>query len=325
MRKIFRVAITSGDVEGIGPEITAKALCKVRPQENVQFYLWRSSQFGKKYLKIIDRYFKRVTVSHWPEALKVRSDHYKTLIDINSVLPPALWVEKVGRIGLCQGIDALVTAPLSKVGIQNCGLKDAGHTGILKRVTKVPNVYMVFLGKKFNVVLLTGHISIKKAYEQITPSLLENCITLSQGLKNILPASQRLKPLGVVGCNPHSGEEGFIDSKEVEVYKPVIKNSNDKGVLIRGPLVPDVCFKKVHWKKYSFYIAAYHDQGLIPFKMAHKWDSGIQVSLGLPFIRTSVSHGTAVDIFGKNCADEGSMRKALEVALGLLQKKITKW
>lgn len=325
MKKVFRVVITSGDIDGIGPEVTAKALSKIRPQRGVQFYLWRSSHFPKRYLSRIDRNFSRITVNNWPSALKTQGDYYKNLIDIESPLPPAKWVELMGKAGLSGSIDALVTAPLSKTGIIESGLKDSGHNGILQRVTGSPNVYMCFLGKEFNVVLLTGHVSIKKAYEQINTELLETCIQLTNKTRSALPIKQKNKPIALVGCSPHAGEEGVIDSKELEVYSPLVKKLSKKPVQLIGPLVPDVCFQKRFWKNYSFYIASYHDQGLIPFKMVHGANSGIQVSLGLPFVRTSVDHGTAKDIFGKNRADESSMKKAIEAAIGILNNKPLKW
>ena len=98
-----------------------------------------------------------------------------------------------------------------------------------------------------------------------------------------------------------------------------------RKVQLTEPLVPDVCFQEKYWNQYSYYVASYHDQGLIPFKMAHGPISGVQVSLGLPFVRTSVDHGTAKDIFGKNKANEASMKKAIEVAMNLVQKKSVKW
>lgn len=325
MKNYYRVAITTGDIDGIGPEVTAKALYKLKPQKGVQLYLWRSQKFQKKYLRMIDRHFRRVTVKSWAEALKQDTDFYRTLIDIESVLPPAKWVEQSAKASVAGGLDALVTAPLSKTGIIRAGMKDLGHTEILKRVTKAPDVFMTFLGKKFNVVLLTGHTSIRKAYDRINEERLESCLNLTHKAKGFLQAPKKAKPIALVGCNPHAGEEGVIDSKELDIYKPVITKMRKRKIQLSEPLVPDVCFQEKNWTQYSYYVASYHDQGLIPFKMAHGPISGVQVSLGLPFVRTSVDHGTAKDIFGKNKANEASMKKAIEVAMNLVQKKSIKW
>ncbi|MCB0377598.1 MAG: 4-hydroxythreonine-4-phosphate dehydrogenase PdxA [Bdellovibrionales bacterium] len=325
MKKLFRVALTSGDVDGIGPEVTAKALAKVKSQKGIQFYLWRSPHFPRKYLHLIDKHFRRLEVKSWHEALQQPTDFHKTLIDINSPLPPARWVEAMAKAGQMGSLDALVTAPLSKLGIIQAGMKDSGHTGILKRISKVPEIYMSFLGKHFNVVLLTGHTSIRKAYNQISAERLEHCMKLSKELRDWLPAAVRHQPIGVVGCNPHAGEGGVIDSKELDVFGPVLRKLNRGKKAFVGPLVPDVCFQDIFWKKYSVYVASYHDQGLIPFKMVHGAKSGIQISLGLPFVRTSVDHGTAKDIAGKDKADESSMKRAIEIAVDRLKEKPIKW
>lgn len=324
MTKKNRVAITTGDIDGIGSEITAKALYKIRPQNNTQFYLWRSSQMPQTELRLIDRQFKRITVHDWPSALRETPDDRRIIIDIESHLSPAKWVEIMAFAGHTRSIDALVTAPLSKTEILSSGLRDKGHTGILKRVTRTKNLYMSFLGKEFNVTLLTGHISIKKAYDAINENLLSNCITKVDQARQWLPTKIRHKPIALVGCNPHAGELGVIDSKEQNVYLPIIKKLS-RIISLSQPLVPDVCFQKKFWKHYSMYIASYHDQGLIPFKMVHGANSGIQICLGLPFIRTSVDHGTAKDIFGKNKADSGSMENALKAAIKLTKNKPITW
>lgn len=325
MKNFHRLAITTGDKDGIGSEVTAKALAKVRPQRGLQMYLWRSPSMPKKELRQIDRYFKRVTVKTWPEALKVPVADYKQIIDIESHLPPARWVETMAHAGHSKTIDALVTAPLSKTEIINCGMKDNGHTGILKRVTKTKNVFMCFLGKQMSVTLLTGHSSPKKAYDSINQELLEQCIGLTNKVVKLLPSKLQEKPIGLVGCNPHAGEDGVIDNKEMLVYKPAIKKMRQKRVKVSEPLIPDVCFQEKERKKFNFYVASFHDQGLIPFKMLHGTQSGVQYSLGLPFIRTSVDHGTAKDIFGKNKANSGSMEQAIQVAIRLLKNKPIVW
>ncbi len=326
MKKLKRIAITTGDSDGIGTEITSKALARVKPTRGVQFYMWRGSSMHRRELKLIDRYFKRITVRSWPEALRAHTvDYYKTIVDIESPLPPCRWVETMAHAGQSGAIDGLVTAPLSKTSIKRAGMRDNGHTGILKRVTKSKEVFMCFLGKDFNVTLLTGHTSIKKAYNQITPELLERCTLLTRDMVHRLPTKKQSKPIGLVACNPHAGEDGLIDLKENEVYRPFIKKMRRRKINLSDPLIPDVCFQSRERKKYSFYIASYHDQGLIPFKMVHGPESGVQYSLGLPFIRTSVDHGTAKDIFGKNKANSGSMEKAIAIAIKLVNNKPIVW
>jgi 4-hydroxy-L-threonine phosphate dehydrogenase PdxA len=325
MTQPLRIVLTTGDINGIGFEVTAKALAQIKPKRNVQFYIWRSPKSSPKYLRLIDKNFKRMTVTDWPTALNCSTDYYRTIIDINSPLSPAVWVEQMAFAGISKKLDALVTAPLSKTEIISSGMKDRGHTDILKRVSGQNQIFMCFLGKVFNTVLLTGHCSIKKAYEQINSDLIVSCGQLVKDLEAFLPKNQKSKPIALVGCNPHAGEEGVIDDKELNEYKPAIKVLRQQKINVTDPLVPDVCFQKRYWNQYSSYISSYHDQGLIPFKMVHGANSGIQLSLGLPFLRTSVCHGTAKDIFEKNKANSKSMEMAIKIAIKMLTQKPIVW
>ncbi|MES2962733.1 MAG: 4-hydroxythreonine-4-phosphate dehydrogenase PdxA, partial [Bdellovibrionota bacterium] len=117
--------------------------------------------------------------------------------------------------------------------------------------------------------------------------------------------------------NPHAGEEGLIGESELDVHAKALAFAAEKKIAVEGPLVPDAAFFEKNWKRYSVFVANYHDQGLIPFKMIHGQESGIHVTMGLPFVRTSVDHGTAKDIFGKDKADPRSMYQALEWAIRL--------
>lgn len=321
MKKLHRIVITTGDIDGIGMEIASKALSKIKPKKGIRFYLWRSPKAREKHLKNLDRFFSRHTFNNWNSALKFQGDCYKNLIDIESPASPTKWVEFSAKSALKHSVDALVTGPLSKTEMIQSGFKDMGHTGLLKRITGVKNLFMAFVGKKFNTVLLTDHLSVKKAYDKIDGNLLEECIELTHHFKKNLGISQRRKPLGIVALNPHAGEKGVIDKKEENIFKPLLKKMRKRKILLSSILVPDVCFQKKFWKNYSFYITNYHDQGLIPFKMAHSHHPGAQISLGLPFLRTSVDHGTAKDIFNKNMADSRSMEYAIKIAIKILRKQ----
>ena len=317
MKKPLRIAITTGDVDGIGTEVTAKALAKTKPQSGVCFYLWRSPRMPSRELALIDRHFKRVTVTSWPEALKVTPDSHRQLVDISSNLPPALWVETTAQACMFDHIDAMVTAPLSKTAIILSGLKDLGHTGILKRVSKTKELFMGFVGDKFNVVLATGHVSLADVPSTLTAARLGKAIQAANQMRSLLEKKVAARPLALLGLNPHSGEEGLIGAEEQSVHAKALDAALEAEILVEGPLVPDAAFFRENWGRYSVYIANYHDQGLIPFKMIHGQESGIHITMGLPFVRTSVDHGTAKDIFGKNKADPSSMRLAIDWALRL--------
>lgn len=321
MRRPIRIAITTGDADGIGTEIAAKALAKLGPQPNVNFYLWRSPRCPAAHLRKIDREFKRITVSSWPEALKVQPDSNKELIDINSNLAPAIWVETAAQASDFGHLDGMATAPISKTSIQAAGFKDIGHTDILKRVSKTEDVFMAFIGDKFNVLLASGHLALEKAAGVVTSKLLEKAINSALELRELLPKKVSTKPIALLGLNPHAGETGLIGSEESKVHIPLVKKLNEQKLPVEGPLVPDAAFLPDNWKTYSVFVANYHDQGLIPFKMIHGQETGVHISMGLPFIRTSVDHGTAKNIFGKDKADPSSMRLAIEWAVRLAKKK----
>ncbi len=316
-RKILRIAITTGDTDGIGTEITAKALSKIGPASNVFFYLWRSPKCPRSHLSMIDRKFKRLTVSSWPEALSAPANSSKQIIDICSNLPPPVWVETSAQSSYFGHIDGMVTAPLSKTAIAAAGMKDIGHTDILARVCKEKNLYQAFVGDKFHVLLLSAHIPIEDILKEITPENLSRAISAAEQLRKWLPKKTQRRPLALLGLNPHAGEDGLIGSQEKSVHIPLVKKLSSSGTNIVGPLVPDAAFFKENWDKYSVFIANYHDQGLIPFKMIHGQDSGLHITMGLPFVRTSVDHGTAKNIFGRNKANPASMRLALEWAIQL--------
>lgn len=314
----IKIALTTGDVDGIGFEVTAKALDHLGPQRNIQFILWRAqdslSSPNKKYLDLIDKKWNRVTVQSLDEALAINSS---SLIDIASNLSPAHWVEESAKACLSGAVSGIVTAPLSKVTIQRAGFKDLGHTDILKRISKAKDVHMGFVGEKFNVVLATGHIPISKISETLDFKVLTNALHNVDKLRRHLPMSVQKKPIGVLGLNPHAGEDGLIGKEEIHIFKKLKSQCKKLKIPIEGPLVPDAAFFPSNWNRYSVFLALYHDQGLIPFKMIHGQDSGVHISLGIPFVRTSVDHGTAKDIFGKNKANPNSMIDAVRWALKL--------
>lgn len=315
MKRLVKIAITSGDADGIGFEVVSKALSRIGARANVQFYLWRSPGASKKDLRRIDSKFRRITVASWPEALKASAAGNKDLVDIASNLSPAHWVEASAQAAKLGHIDGIATAPLSKTSIIQAGMTDIGHTDILKRVARANDCFMCFIGEKFSVVLATGHISIDRISSSLTVDTLDSAIRAAISLREILPSKNR-RAIGVLGLNPHSGEGGVISNRENEVHVPVIKRFQDKKFEIQGPLVPDAAFSEESWKRYSIFVASYHDQGLIPYKLVHK-RQGVHVTMGLPFVRTSVDHGTAKDIFGKNKADYHSMLGALNWAIEL--------
>lgn len=258
-----------------------------------------------------------MTVRSWAEALNKIPSSPKELVDINGNHNPAKWVEEAGAACFFKHLDGMATAPLSKPSVFAGGMTDLGHTDILKRVSNTKDAYMTFLGKEFNVMLLTGHVSIKDVSAKMTSRNIIEGVNSASSFVKLLSLK---KPLALLGLNPHSGDSGLLGTEETEVLAPALETLRKDKVLIEGPLVPDSAFTPDRWPRYSLYLALYHDQGLIPFKTVHG-QNGVHITWGLPFVRTSVDHGTAFDIAGKDKADATSMRLAIEWAIKLCSIK----
>jgi 4-hydroxythreonine-4-phosphate dehydrogenase len=301
-----RLLITTGDPDGIGSEVTAKALADLGPQVGYQFVIYRSPHIPQAHLRLLDKKFRRHTLTEgdiWPNEF-----HNHVLIDIVSDSPPARWVEAAAVACKAGRAHGMVTAPLSKTGIAAAGLRDRGHTEILQRICRVKDVYMAFWGRHFKVVLLTDHRPLMAVGKSLTPRRIRVGVQMAKNLRGL--AKSRL-PIGLVGLNPHAGENGLL-GKEEKKFRSVLRSTD-----VVGPLVPDTAFLPDQWKKFSVYVCPYHDQGLIPFKLVHGFDEGVHLTLGLPFVRTSVDHGTAKELFGQDKAKYGSMREAIELAMSL--------
>jgi 4-hydroxythreonine-4-phosphate dehydrogenase len=308
-----RLAITTGDNDGIGFEISAKALHQLGPQKGVQFYLFRSQKSEVRYLNLIDKKFKRISVFSLEEALQIDVSSSKIIFDICTDDTAPKNVEVAARACTKKHLDGLITAPLSKTLIQACGYKAKGHTEILQKISNVKTVHMVFIGRYFNVLLATGHLSLDRVSRALNKKTLSTALTHAELLRKYLAPSKRKRPIALLGLNPHAGEAGVLGGQEKRLFSQVLPLFPN----VEGPLVPDAAFLQKNWARYCLYVCCYHDQGLIPFKLVHGTKSGYHLTFGLPFIRTSVDHGTAKDIFGKNKADFSSMKEAIQACIQL--------
>lgn len=313
-----RILITTGDADGVGFEVSAKALNKIGPKSGFQFVYYRNLLCEKKYVSLIKKKFKIKKFANLDDALKETPDS-KTILEIETSLNPALCFEDGVKAAQLKKFSAIVTAPLSKELIHEAGLSDRGHTDIMRRVLNLDkNIYMAFIGKLFSLILVSDHISIRDVPTRITKDLLLDIFSSADVFLKNLKLPKNKQRIGVLGLNPHAGEIKNLGHEDKEIIAPAIASAQKNKFPVFGPLVPDVAFQDTHYQKYGLFIAMYHDQGLIPFKMLHKKHHGVQVSLNTPFIRTSVDHGTAKDIFGKNKADAGSMINAIQTALKLV-------
>lgn len=320
----YPVALTTGDPDGIGFEVTAKSLAQMGPQKNTVFFLFRDHHQEKKQKRLfalIDQRFSRLSFKsvHQAIAFYIILEQTKSLnkffiFDLALTSSAADWVfEAVRFTHQTQFFSSLVTGPLSKTLIQKSGYKQIGHTGIFRSFFPKAHLFMGFLGPQFNVVLATDHISLNKVEKNLTRKNLSAAALACRQLMTLINSK---KNVALLGLNPHAGESGLLGSFEKKNLFPLIK----KFQFLSQPLPPDAAFFKQNHKKYSCFLALYHDQGLIPFKMIHGQKAGVHITLGLPFVRTSVDHGTAKDLYNKNKAEYQSMLQAIKLNLKLSQK-----
>ena len=298
-----RIGITAGNPDGIGRIVVERSLQKLGPQKNFQFIVWTDKK--AKALKITK--FKVRVFKNSKEAL-ASPFCFREILEIKSSNLAGDWVEEAGLLCLKNKLSALVTGPISKHLMKKSKQGALSHTDLLKKLSKTKDVFMSFLGEHFNLILLTDHIPFSQI--KINRKQLETLLVKALKFRKILKPSLQNKPLGLLGLNPHAGEEGLLGSEEEKILKPLILKFNKE---VEGPLVPDSAFLKKNWNRYSFYISLYHDQGLPTFKTIHN-HKGVSVSLGLPFIRTGVDHGTGVDLKSSEIKSDSfflALKKAL--------------
>ncbi len=309
-----KIAITTGDPAGIGPEITAKALRFFPIKENIAYII-----YGK-----IDRYndgnfLQKINSSD--EADKsglyfIEIDNYNVEIgkpSFESGKATLEILEKCADDLNAKKLDAVVTCPISKNAIRFTDPKFIGHTEFFADKSNSEEVIMSFWGPYFNLALLTTHMPVAEVPAYLTQEILE------KKFRKIY--SEACKLLGapkvaMLAINPHAGENGAFGSED-NMIAEMLDRLAKEDVLIDGPFPADTFFAR-HATSYDLIISAFHDQGLIPFKMLSS-DQGVNVTLGLPYIRTSVDHGTAFDIAGKGIANEASLESAIKFAENLLE------
>jgi 4-hydroxythreonine-4-phosphate dehydrogenase len=215
---------------------------------------------------------------------------------------------------------AICTAPLSKEALHAAGHKYPGHTELLAKLTGTPEVSMMLVSPKLRVIHVTTHIGLIDAIERIEPGLVERVIT--RGHDTLVKAGIAAPRIGVCGINPHAGENGlFGRGEEATKIEPAVAACRKKGIDVKGPLPADTLFFLAARGDYDLVVAMYHDQGHGPIKVLGL-EAGVNITVGLPVIRTSVDHGTAFDIAGTGIADERSLVEALRQAVDLAPKPV---
>jgi 4-hydroxythreonine-4-phosphate dehydrogenase len=292
MNRRPRIGITAGDPAGIGPEITAKAAGNADVRSICEPVVYGPTTSDES-----DAFERgRVTAAAGRAA-------YEAIVS-------AVEDARTGRI------DAIATAPINKEAFAAAGLPWPGHTELLAHLTGARRVAMMFYADALRVVLATVHVPLRKVSETMTQARLEDTIELSAAE---LPRFGLPTPkLAVAGLNPHAGEHGLLGAEEDDVMRPAIAACVARGIDVRGPFPADTLFNRAMKGEFDAVIACYHDQGLIPVKLV-AFGRAVNVTLGLPIIRTSVDHGTAFDIAGRGIADPSSLIEAVRLAARLAQ------
>lgn len=297
----MRIAITTGEPAGIGPQIARAALDAVPP--GAQAVLIGDASLLHGAAAQIEHVPLVAPVK--PGALDVRNAHY-----VLQVLDRAI-------AGAVRGeYDAIVTAPVHKGVINDAGVPFSGHTEYLAEKTRTPHVVMLLAGGSLRVALATTHLPLAQVPAAITPALLAQTFDVLH--RDLVRRFKLQTPrIAVCGLNPHAGEGGHLGREEIDVIAPAIAAARARGLNIEGPLPADTVFVPTQAQRFDAIVAMYHDQGLAPFKQIHFGD-GVNVTLGLPFVRTSVDHGTALNLAGTDKADAGSLRAAIRLAAALV-------
>jgi 4-hydroxythreonine-4-phosphate dehydrogenase len=228
------------------------------------------------------------------------------------------YVERAIDLAMDGKVDAIATAPINKESVRKAGYRFSGHTELLAQRTKAKHYAMMFLSDSIRIMLVTTHIPLSHVPKELDKKKIVDKIKLADSeLKKLLGKAPKI---GVAGLNPHAGEGGIFGSEEARIIKPAVEEAKKLGIDVKGPISADAIFYLANIGMFDIVIAMYHDQGLIPLKLL-SFNRSVNVTVGLPIIRTSVDHGTGFDIAGKGWANPGSMVQAIKVAAIMAQKK----
>ncbi len=322
------IGITMGDAGGIGPEIIFKLFksniykkfCDIVVIGNKKLLDYTINYYGFKiYTKIISTVEEVFGLSENTLGIieiEGETGNFNLGHPSKNIGEIALkCIDKAVDMAIKKEIAGIVTAPVNKEVIALSYKKFTGHTGYIAEKVKTKKYNMLMASKKLKVTLVTTHIAIKDIAKNITKNKIKQAIINSDNILKQLGYKKR--NIAILALNPHAGDGGLFGNEEEKYIIPVINELKKNGINVNGPFVPDTFF--VEYSKFPIYdivVAMYHDQGLIPFKML-SFGEGINVTIGLPIIRTSVDHGTAYNIAGKNKAKEGSLFEALKFAVML--------
>jgi 4-hydroxythreonine-4-phosphate dehydrogenase len=327
------LAITMGDPAGIGPEIIAKAARRLRHRLEAGhlrlLVIGHRSALEAALAIVPDAPAFGVVAEEqeWPALALLPAGEERAPVPLGEVSPEAgrfayLAVERGVRLALAGRIDGIVTAPLNKEALNLAGHHFAGHTDMLASLTGTRSSVMMLAHGDMRVSHVTTHVALEQVPGLLTPERLRRTIDLTHAA--LLGLGIQRPRIAVAALNPHAGEGGLFGRQDIEVSAPVIAECVEGGMRVTGPVPGDTVFVKLRARRFDAVVAMYHDQGHIPVKLlgfnidpvSGVWNalSGVNITLGLPIVRTSVDHGTAFDIAGQGIANEDSLIEAIEYA-----------
>ncbi len=314
-----------GDPRGIGPEITLKALRSSRVPTNVRLLVIGSLAVLRQEAETLGESVDLAPVDEvdWraDRAAVLDLDNFPTRM-IQSRSPDAAsgraslqYIEKAVAMALDGKVDAVVTCPISKEAIAAAGSPFPGHTEMLADATGAERAVMLLVSANLRVALATTHVALRDVPKALTAeAIAQTVVALAEGLRRFFGiASPRI---AVCGLNPHCGEGGLFGDEEAKIVAPAVEEARKRHVIVSGPKPADTVFVQAARGEYDAVVALYHDQGMIPVKLSGL-EYVVNVTLGLPIIRTGVGHGTAYDIAGRGEADEGSLVEAIRLAASM--------
>lgn len=307
-----RLVVTMGDPSGVGPEVVAKALAKPELQQLADLSVIGSTA-------VLYETWSRLGLEGAPppvtELAGVPGGPFPVgQLSVDSARAAHAWIEHAARICLAGEADGMVTAPVNKEAFQRAGITDTGHQEVLARLSGATNVKTMLVSGQLRCMHLSTHKSLAEACRFVTKANVLAAIDMTHEhfVRWGFPAPR----IAVAALNPHASDNGLIGREELDEIAPAIAEARARGIEASGPVPADSVFNAAIAGKHDVVVVMYHDQGHIPIKV-HGFEQSISVNLGLPFLRTSVDHGTAFDIAGKGLADETSMVEAVKLAVAL--------
>ena len=335
------LGVTMGDPAGVGPEIIARAAAESGVRRLSRPVVLGAASTMREALALVGsplalHAVERIADCRWAEGtlevLDLANVDMATLprCEVSAAAGRAgyEYLERAIRLALAGEIDAIVTAPLNKEALAAAGVKHSGHTEILAELTNTRDYAMLLMGKELRVIHVTTHVALRRVPDLVTRDRVLRTIRLAQ--RTLVGLGQPHGRIAVAGLNPHAGEDGLFGDEEGREILPAIEAARAEGLNVSGPLPADTLFSRARGGEFDIVVAMYHDQGHIPVKTlgfeydetTKKWTglSGVNVTVGLPFLRVSVDHGTAFDRAWKGIANHESMVEALELAATMLRR-----